>query len=90
MTRRRIDLGVGAWPDEHARIPWVKGNPEARPPVTRNPTRGFLHMIEDVVVALCDVGRLRWGAVDFGPASSGDMHHFDLGDHGGFTPDGTP
>jgi hypothetical protein len=75
---------------EHARIPWVKGNPVARPPVTRNPTRGFLHMIEAVVVALADVGRLRWGAIDFGPASSGDVHHFDLGDHGGFTPDGTP
>lgn len=74
---------------EHARIPWVKGNPVARPPVTRNPTRGFLHMIEDVVVALVDVGRLRWGAIDFGPAASGDVHHFDLGSHGGFTPDGT-
>lgn len=75
---------------EHARIPMVKGRPEARPPVTRNPTRGFLHMRRDVVVALVDTGRLRWGAIDFGPVSSGDVHHFDLGDHGGFTPDGTP
>jgi hypothetical protein len=75
---------------EHARIPWVKGRPVARPELTRNPTRGFLHMIEDVVVALADVGRLRWGAIDFGPSSSGDVHHFDLGNHGGYTPDGTP
>jgi hypothetical protein len=74
---------------EHARIPWVIGNPIARPPVTRNPTRGFLHMIEPVVVALADVGRLRWGAIDFGAGASGDVHHFDLGDHGGYTPDGS-
>jgi hypothetical protein len=74
---------------EHARIPWVIGNPIARPPVTRNPTRGFLHMIEAVVVALADVGRLRWGAIDFGAGASGDVHHFDLGDHGGYTPDGS-
>jgi hypothetical protein len=74
---------------EHARIPWVKGRPVARPDVTRNPTQGFLHMIEEVVVALADVGHLRWGAIDFGPSSSGDVHHFDLGNHGGFTPDGT-
>ena len=74
---------------EHARIPMVKGTPKARPPVTRNPTRGFLHMIEAVVVALVDVGRLRWGAIDFGPQASGDVHHFDLGGHGGFAPDGT-
>lgn len=74
---------------EHARIPWVKGSPVARPAVTRNPTRGFLHMIEDVVVALCDTGRLRWGAIDFGETQSGDVHHFDLGSHGGYTPDGT-
>jgi len=74
---------------EHARIPWVIGPPVARPPVTRNPTRGFLHMIEPVVVALADTGRLRWGAIDFGPTSSGDVHHFDLGNHGGYTPDGS-
>ncbi|MGH8224070.1 MAG: hypothetical protein ACREQZ_13970 [Woeseiaceae bacterium] len=74
---------------EHARIPWVMGKPVARPVITRNPTRGFLHMREEVVLALADVGRLRWGAIDFGPASSGDVHHFDLGSHGGFTPDGT-
>jgi hypothetical protein len=74
---------------EHARIPWVIGKPVARPAVTRNPTRGFLHMIEPVVVALADTGRLRWGAIDFGPASSGDVHHFDLGNHGGYKPEGS-
>ena len=73
---------------EHARIPWVMGKPVARPALTRNPTRGFLHMIEPVVVALADTGRLRWGAIDFGPTSSGDVHHFDLGNHGGYTPEG--
>jgi len=75
---------------EHARIPMVKGNPVARPPVTRNPTRGFIHIIESAVVALADIGRLRWGAVDFGPNSSGDVHHFDLGNHAGFTPNDGP
>jgi hypothetical protein len=75
---------------EHARIPWVIGNPVARPGRTRNPARGFLHIREEVVVALTDVGRLRWGAIDFGPHFSGDVHHFDLGNHGGYTPDGRP
>jgi hypothetical protein len=30
-------------------------------------------------VALADTGQLRWGAIDFGPGASGDVHHFDLG-----------
>jgi hypothetical protein len=74
---------------EHVRIPMVKGNPVARPDITRNPTRGFLYMHPEFVVAMIDVGKLRWGAVDLGAGESGDVHHFDLGNHGGVTPDGT-
>jgi hypothetical protein len=73
---------------EHVRIPMVRGKPEARPANTRNPTRGFLHLRREVVEALVDVGRLRWGAADLGETESGDVHHFDLGNHGGVTPDG--
>jgi hypothetical protein len=75
---------------EHVRIPFQRGNPSASPTNTRNPTRGFLHNKQEVVEALVDVGHLRWGASDFGAGSSGDVHHFDLGNHGGVTPDGTP
>lgn len=67
----------------------VGGNPEARPPDTRNPARGFLDMPEWLVVALVDVGNLRWGASDFGHRASGDVHHFDLDTHA-LTPDGQP
>lgn len=72
---------------ELVRVPMVQGNPEARPPVTRNPARGFLDMTEEFVVAMADTGRLRWGIADLGDAESGDTHHFDLGSHGGVTPD---
>lgn len=75
---------------EHVRIPMVRGNPAARPASTRNPARGFLDMSRKFVVAMVDVGRMRWGIADFGAHSSGDVHHFDLGNHGGYTPDGTP
>jgi hypothetical protein len=75
---------------EHVRIPFQRGTPSASPTNTRNPTRGFLHNKQEVVEALVDVGHLRWGASDFGAGSSGDVHHFDLGNHGGVTPDGTP
>ena len=46
---------------------------------TRNPARGFLHMPEHFVVAMMDVGNLRWGACEFSVTASGDVHHFDLG-----------
>lgn len=72
---------------EHVRIPMVVGNPEARPALTRNPARGFLHMSEDFVVAMVDTGNLRWGISDFGAASSGDTHHFDLDSNAGVTRD---
>ncbi len=75
---------------EHVRIPMVRGNPVARPGNTRNPARGFLDMSREFVVAMADVGRLRWGIADLGAAESGDTHHFDLGNHGGVRPDCLP
>ncbi len=32
----------------------------------------------DLVYALRQVANLGWGAIDFGPAASGDIMHFDL------------
>ena len=75
---------------EHVRIPMVRGAPVARPRNTRNPARGFLDMSRYFVVAMADVGRLRWGIADLGVAESGDTHHFDLGNHGGVRPDCLP
>ncbi len=67
---------------EHVRIPMVKGKEVvARPSVTRNPAKGFLDLRPEIVEALVDVGKLRWGASDFGPEESGDVMHFDLGYH---------
>lgn len=60
------------------RVPLVVGAPKAVPRTTRNPAKGLMDLPKDVVVALCDVGGFRWGACDFGPASSGDLMHFDL------------
>lgn len=59
------------------RVPLVVGAPSMHPRVTRNPARGLLDVPRAVVVALCDVGGLRWGGVDFGTAQSGDLMHFD-------------
>lgn len=70
---------------ELVRVPMVFGAPSLSPANTRNPARGFLSLRREVVVTLCDVARLRWGACDFG-AESGDLMHFDLGAHAGFTP----
>jgi hypothetical protein len=75
---------------EHVRIPMVRGDPEARPANTRNPARGFAYNKPEVVQALVDVGHLRWGVSDFGITESGDIHHFDVRNHGGVAPDGTP
>jgi len=71
---------------ELVRVPMVFGQPSARPGSTRNPANGFLDLRRELVVSLVDIGHLRWGACDFGAAESGDMQHFDLGDHGGYTP----
>ncbi len=65
---------------EIVRKPMQYGNPSVRPARTRNPARGFLHLPEHFVVAMMDVGRLRWGACEFSERSNGDVHHFDLGD----------
>jgi hypothetical protein len=59
------------------RVPLVIGNPSARPRTTRNPARGLMDLPKHVVVAMCDVGKCRWGAIDFGSLESGDIMHFD-------------
>lgn len=59
------------------RVPLVVGQPVARPRLTRNPARGLMDLRRAVVVALCDVGGMRWGGCDFGPSSSADLMHFD-------------
>ena len=60
------------------RTPLVIGAPSLAPPVARNPARGLMSLRRPVVVALCDVGGMRWGACDFGRLESGDIMHFDL------------
>ena len=68
---------------EMVRVPMVVGDPESRPQNTRNPVHGFIHHRKALVEAMVDVGKLRWGACDFGAGVDGDTHHFDLGSHGG-------
>ena len=60
------------------RTPLVIGAPSLAPRIARNPARGLMSLRRPVVVALCDVGGLRWGACDFGRLESGDLMHFDL------------
>ena len=60
------------------RTPLVIGAPSLAPRIARNPARGLMSLRRPVVVALCDVGGLRWGACDFGRLESGDIMHFDL------------
>jgi len=60
------------------RTPLVIGAPSLAPRVARNPARGLMSLRRPVVVALCDVGGMRWGACDFGRLESGDLMHFDL------------
>lgn len=67
---------------ELVRVPFVIGNPSASPASTRNPARGFVNIRREVVVSLCDVGKLRWGVCDFGAAQSGDVMHFDMNSNG--------
>lgn len=62
---------------EAVRIPMVRGGATARPPITRNPARGFMTIPRHVAIALCEVGSMRWGASDFGSSESGDIMHFD-------------
>jgi len=72
---------------EIIRKPLQYGYPATRPSSTRNPARGFLHMEKRFVVAMLDAGQFRWGICGFGEGASGDTHHFDLGSHGGYTPE---
>ena len=60
------------------RTPLVIGAPSLAPKIARNPARGLMSLRRPVVVALCDVGGMRWGACDFGRLESGDLMHFDL------------
>ena len=60
------------------RTPLVIGAPSLAPKIARNPARGLMNLRRPVVVALCDVGGMRWGACDFGRLESGDIMHFDL------------
>jgi len=64
---------------EIVRRPMQYGDPDVDARHTRNPARGFLHMSEHFVVAMMDVGNLRWGACEFRKTANGDVHHFDLG-----------
>jgi hypothetical protein len=54
---------------EALRVPLVVGQPVARPRLTRNPAKGLMDLRRAVVVALCDVGGMRWGGCDFGAGS---------------------
>lgn len=60
------------------RTPLVIGTPTLAPRIARNPARGLMSLRRPVVMALCDVGGMRWGACDFGRLESGDLMHFDL------------
>jgi len=60
------------------RTPLVIGAPSLAPKIARNPARGLMSLRRPVVVALCDIGGMRWGACDFGRLESGDIMHFDL------------
>jgi hypothetical protein len=64
---------------ELVRTPMLFGNPQRPIVATRNPARGFLDLRKELVVAMVQVGNMRWGASDFGANFSGDMQHFDLG-----------
>ena len=62
---------------EALRVPLVVGGPSLHPESMRNPARGLMSLRRTVVVALCDVGGMRWGTCDFGASESGDLMHFD-------------
>ena len=47
---------------------------------------GFIHHRKALVEAMVEVGKLRWGACDFGIGVDGDTHHFDLNSHAGYEP----
>ena len=63
---------------EALRVPLVVGQPVPQPRVMRNPARGIMDLPRHTVVALADVGGMRLGLCDLGPAESGDIMHVDL------------
>lgn len=67
---------------EVVRAPMLQGSASAPITRTRNPANGFLDLPRDLVVSMVKTGRMWWGASDFGAGASGDMMHFDFGDHG--------
>ena len=71
---------------EMVRVPMVSGAPQSLPGTTRNPVHGFIHHRKALVEAMVEVGKLRWGACDFGIGVDGDTHHFDLNSHAGYEP----
>lgn len=69
---------------ELVRVPMEFGAVSTSPGSTRNPANGFLDIRREVAVALVDQG-LAWLAGDIG-LHSGDIMHFDIRNHAGFTP----
>jgi hypothetical protein len=69
---------------ELVRVPMQFGAVSTSPGATRNPANGFLDIRREVAVALVDQG-LAWLAGDIG-LHSGDIMHFDIRNHAGFTP----
>lgn len=67
---------------EVVRAPMLQGNASLPVTRTRNPANGFLDLPRHLVLSMVTTGRMWWGASDFGAGASGDMMHFDFGDHG--------
>lgn len=77
-TREGVTVPAQIATDYQAlRVPLVVGQPVPHPRLTRNPARGLIAWKRHTLVALADVGGLRIGLCDFGPAESGDAHHVD-------------
>ena len=69
---------------ELVRVPMEFGAVSTSPGSTRNPANGFLDIRREVAIALTDQG-LAWLAGDIG-LHSGDIMHFDIRNHAGYTP----
>lgn len=66
---------------ETVRAPMLFGRSSDPIASTRNPANGLMDLHREVVLAMVNVGGMKWGACDFGSGASGDMMHFDLGQH---------
>ena len=69
---------------ELVRVPMEFGAVSTSPGATRNPANGFLDIRREVAIALVDQG-LAWLIGDIG-SHSGDVMHFDIRNHAGYTP----